>query len=413
MVIASLYGPCDNLTGFTHPAYGRSTSFLDDEQLLGVARRLAQEIVKTGRDLVVVAESGATPLARICERLLTRSGAHVDWEYVKFPREPTNVEPVIAHYLNDDERAHLATRLAAADFTRSLPPDVFCRPGNLATVLDAVAHPSLATHHRASQCALAATTFARTLSRPFVYFDEYLDSGTTLWNAYQLFSLFAPIDFKTLSYFVNVDRPADFPVIATSLYDPTTKERCFDEGAYPFENRLDLVGHFFFSFDDAFGKVTLDALVQEFSTHDIDERFLDALAARSRSIAAGARVHARLPAVRERLSDDDGMRFLLSSLERAHGTRVHAEFLWQLFEMYGPIWSPLPDESHRDFLQAFAACEDAAERRAHDSASSDAYRLARPTVIGHVAHACKERHDAWERRMNALLEVPDEHENHS
>src|SRR5262249_44775429 len=78
------------------------------------------------------------------------------------------------------------------------------------------------------------------------YFDEYIDSGTTLRNAMAFFRCFADrLKMKTASYFINCSFTSAYDKIACTLFDKDTRFDGYALGPYPFENRVDLIGHFY------------------------------------------------------------------------------------------------------------------------------------------------------------------------
>src|SRR5215470_12017754 len=103
--LEALYGEVDNLHGFRHPMLGQQLHFLSDTNLICLADELTEAIVRSGCQHVVVAETGASPFAEICETIAAHKGSHLNWQRAKFPRDPVgNIFPVLNHFLTQEER---------------------------------------------------------------------------------------------------------------------------------------------------------------------------------------------------------------------------------------------------------------------------------------------------------------------
>src|SRR3989344_2521060 len=301
--VHQLYGEVDNLTFFVHPVYHRKFDFLSDEKLLGSAQQIAARIEKSDYRNVVVSETGARPLAYVCERLLEQGGTKVQWTYMKFPREPTgNIHPLMRFYLTEEGRK-----------------DQNEWQKKMARVLE-------------------GTRIADTLAKPFLFFDEYIDSGTTLQNSHRYFNCFTgDIDFRTLSYYTNIGASSEFERIFFSEFDQDSQLQCYSRGAYPFENRIDLIGYYYFINDDAYLRRSLEEVVQMFKEQkQVDPaNLLQNLNAviRERDLLEIVKEQAKIPAVAQFLDESQIFKYYISALEQAtEGKGPSGEFLWQLFE---------------------------------------------------------------------------------
>src|SRR3989338_9112863 len=107
-----LYGEVHNLTQFLHPTYRKKFRFLTDTGVVQYASRLAEKIHESGYRHIVVSETGASPLARICQRMLAQKKRSLRWKYMKFPRgSVVSILPILRSYLTKKEqRARLTAR---------------------------------------------------------------------------------------------------------------------------------------------------------------------------------------------------------------------------------------------------------------------------------------------------------------
>lgn len=435
--IGKLYGDVDNLGCFVHPKYNRSFHFLSDNAVVELGARTVDEIAKTGYKQIVVSETGATPFAYICKRIADRRGLGLRWIPFKVPRNPTrNIHPMLMYHLSQSERderlpheqADKATNylnecgkkaVSLDGKTRDEALKIICNhissatspseEPSLATILAQVGRSNQQPIHEAVSSVLEGTVLSRTFSHPFLYFDEYIDSGTTLRSAQSHFNFFTgKLAFKIGTYFAHIEESRRFDKLAFSLYDRDSEFECYLVGAYPFENRVDIIGHYYHMDDEEFVRVDLESLVDEFKPRLNTDEFIGSLMSLSRKEELLQRVkgHSQIPEVREFIEENHLARYCIALSERlANGRKRHHEFLWQLFEMYGPIWSPLPDDYHLDFLAAFEKTQADIQNTTGFKAVSEQYVSCRPTIMGSIARSCLERRQKWLSRMDALLEV--------
>src|SRR3989344_7613 len=342
--VHQLYGEVDNLTFFVHPVYHRKFDFLSDEKLLGSAQQIAARIEKSDYRNVVVSETGARPLAYVCERLLEQGGTKVQWTYMKFPREPTgNIHPLMRFYLTEEERnekVHGKTReRALREIGAAMPSSTLVSQRKpLSQILQEVGRKDQNEWQKKMARVLEGTRIADTLAKPFLFFDEYIDSGTTLQNSHRYFNCFTgDIDFRTLSYYTNIGASSEFERIFFSEFDQDSQLQCYSRGAYPFENRIDLIGYYYFINDDAYLRRSLEEVVQMFKEQkQVDPaNLLQNLNAviRERDLLEIVKEQAKIPAVAQFLDESQIFKYYISALEQAtEGKGPSGEFLWQLFE---------------------------------------------------------------------------------
>ena len=402
--VHTLYGDVDNLSPFVNPTYGKKFDFMSDEQLLETAHSMARAIANSDYRKVVVSETGARPLASICERLAGR-----DWTYVKFPREATgNLYPLATYYLSDKERQQRVNGMSREERVRELsemvcPTSLSPQRKPLVQVLQDFGRGRTGLQ-RQMATALEGTRIADALSQPFLFFDEYIDSGTTLQNADMYFKYFCgKTDFRTLTHFINVAKTASDSIFHTE-YDADTRLQCYSKGAYPFENRVDLVGYFYYIDKTVCTKVGLeDIRAQPMQVDAADLLARISAAVDKHGLVEKVREMSSIPVVRAYVDANHVKRYTLAALEHAtNGAGPMHEFLWQLFDMYGPVWSPMPQAYHLDFLHAFEARKELLHGTVQELAAH--YEHARTVVLSQAADACLARKQAYDARIDNLLE---------
>ena len=405
--IAQLYGKVDNLECFVHPEYGRSFSHLSDEGVIRLAEKIARGIRESGRRQIVVSETGARPLAYVCERILEQQGYNVNWTYMKFPREPkANIFPIVMHYLNGGEKEIKQHLLRQQSESISLPSS---KKKPLEKILQEIGRSSQDDTQKRISSVLKGTQIAEALSKPFLFFDEYIDSGTTLQNYTMYFNYFTDrLDFKTISYFMELEDADRFERVQLSVYDGSRRLECFSQGAYPFENRLDLIGYFYYMDEDSYAKVTLENIKRRFAEEQqiSPERLLVEidLAIDTHNLLQAYKNDFTVPAVRGYMEKKHLIRqFLMVLEEETHGKGLYSEFLWQLADMYGPAWTPMPKKNHFDFFDGTEKSEELIKNASGFDMLKKSYCEGRPTILRQAANACLERKDAWFARIDKLL----------
>ncbi|MFH1638354.1 MAG: hypothetical protein ABIB71_08065 [Candidatus Woesearchaeota archaeon] len=400
MNIRDLYGAVDNLECFVHPSYKRRFSFMSDDMVLDVARIMADKIKDSCYKSIVVSETGATLLANICEELV---GDNAEWTYIKFPREPVDdIFPVLNFYLTKEEsEEHVSGRPrgeALLEICSNIPNQALLqKKRSLDDIFKGLCLGSKNKWQEEVSSLFEGTRIANVLRGPFIYFDEYITSGTTLQNAETYFGYLAKSpEFKTLSYYLNTDRGRHERVLF-SLFDRKSQLECFSKGAYPFENRIDLVGHYY-NPGRSFRKTYIqDIRLKYAEAKQETSGLLECLSRNIGSLSDVVRKNSAIRDVASFISKEHMMRYFLFKLEDASYTN---EFLWQLFEMYAPAWYPLPIEYHIGFMNAFRKCDDAFECTKEMRVL---YAESRGTVLKEISAECIKRRENWLKRLSEML----------
>lgn len=396
--VASLYGEVKNLHPFVHPEYGRRFRFMTAQQTIELAEQVLARIVESGISTVIVSESGASPLVWICRQLANTRGIQVNWHSLKIPRDPlANPFPVIMAYLNEDERISREENLRVVCSRIQMSEESI----PLSQLLHSIERRPVSDDVKHIAAILKGTRIQALFSSPFLFFDEYIDSGTTLANAARYATYFAgTLTMKIGCYYLNVDAPTEHRAVLFALHSRADKLSCFEKGVYPFENRVDLIGYWYTSSATAFHKSDVADLIS--STETDASTFMGSLAAAAadptllKQIQNGMQIRP----VKKFCQLKHVMQYILYRLEAESDSSPEAtEFLYQLFEMYAPIWSPLPDAYHIDFVSAF---KPETVSKPVSSLLTD-YMTHRDSILSAVARACETRRRRWRSHIIRLL----------
>lgn len=368
--LESLYGSVDNLSHFVHPEYNRRFSFMTQVEVIQLAVTVVDAIHTSGLKTIIVSESGASPLANICEVIAKKRGYNWRWVYVKFPREPiTNIFSLLRYYLTGEERKNRKPQKNAAMFE--------------------------------------GTTIEKQLKGDCLFFDEYIDSGTTLRNALQYLPLlFKDIHIQIGAYYINLNNVPLGCSVAFHLYDQTSKEHCFADGVYPFENRIDLIGYWYTITETTMKKTPFVdkkyTVENEYEVAQFIELLLSKLS--NTNVIKKIKHHISNKQLQSYLTKNHLLLFVLYLLEqKVSGLRPSTELMLQLFEMYAPIWSPLPDDFHIEFVSAFEALRSEIISSQEFTEAIHSYKHIRSFLIRYIHHVMYTRHRQYVSSINNLI----------
>lgn len=406
----------DNLSAFTHPTYRRHFRYMNDEEGVALAHTLLSKFVKSGYERIVVIESGTSPLIQIVRRLPEFQSSGIEFLQLKIPRDyHFNLYEWFVTYLSSDE---LDDTIEITDEigSRAELLHAACDEFDFASFVGDEAHDvydsikdekmyNLARVQRLHQV-LKGTQLSEVLAQPFLLFDEYINSGTVLGLANAMFRLVtdAP-QFQVSAFCIFVDDSTKYPKIAFSLYDKRTELECYEQGAYPYENRVDLIGYYYVVQRDHFQKIELAALATQLGANTggpalFYARVLEVV--KSHRLIDTLRHSLTEPQVQNYVTDNDIARHIIVQLEIAHsGMNMYSDLLDQVFEIYAPAWSPMPVRNHLDYWDGFAAIA-ADERVVIDELTAD-YRQYRVRVLQDVVRRLLKSNAAWNARIETII----------
>ncbi|MEN9327914.1 MAG: hypothetical protein RI947_722 [Candidatus Parcubacteria bacterium] len=368
--LESLYGPVDNLSHFIHPEYNRRFSFMTQVEVVKLAVTVVDAIHKSGLNTIIVSESGASPLALICEMIAKKRGYNWQWVYVKFPRDPvTNIFPLLRYYLTAEERENRKPQKNAAMFE--------------------------------------GTTIEKRLKGDCLFFDEYIDSGTTLRNALRYLPLLSKdIHIQIGAYYMNLDNVPSGCSVAFHLYDQTSKEQCFADGVYPFENRIDLIGYWYTITDILMKKTQFADKKYTVENEYAVAQFIEILLAKlsNTNVIKKIKQHISNDQIQSYLTMNHLLLFVLYLLEqKVSGSQPSTELMLQIFEMYAPIWSPLPDNFHIEFVSAFEALRSEISSSQEFTKTIPSYKHIRVFLMRYIHRVMYKRHRQYFSSINNLI----------
>lgn len=464
LLLEQLYGDVDNLRGLVHPEWQRGFEYMGNAAVIELAQELTECIVESGIDMVLVSETGASPFAEVCEKILSYERRSIKFRRMKFPREPlASIFPVLSSFLSSAEKAENLSlsqrksleknqvaccfsleagmsRLGALQLLSSLTPTGFFEtgPADVCQLLSRVECDLQSPFQQAVSVLFQGTEIASQLASPFIYLDEYIDSGTTLRNAIAFFRCLTPcLRFKTASYYINLPELA--PQMAVELapqcaldsdccpitvvrtrgaktvaanvlytrYSTIDKPGCYEAGAYPFENRVDLIGHFYRIDETDCVRKTILSIEEAFANASASyETFLVALfkLVKRERLLEIVLERLTLEAVRSFITIEHVVRGCILELEKVKGEPDYVEFLFQLFDMYGPAWSPMPVAFHFDFWRGFAGFDEFFCQVPQFESLASEYGACRESILKRLAQICLRRRAAWLTDVHTRLE---------
>jgi hypothetical protein len=400
--IEHIYSKPDNLSCFVHPKFNKNFQLISIDTLINQAKEIVHILISNNIETVFFAETGASPFVFICNEVIKKQNKKIKWIPIKLPRDiPDDISPIIQYF--SGEKVDLENiKLKASDhFSKNIP--------SLDLLLKNINQIPLNGFQESILDGLSDTSIARALQKPIIFFDEYIDSGRTIYNVMRFLQLFNPkLEYHIVSYFTKLFDTKDHSLILHSLFDLSSEEQCYDAGVYPFENRVDLIGYFYFLDQDLYQKTYVKDFIksadlnnyQELNFWSEMEKFLS-----NKILLANIQKNCEIEDVSNFISENNLIHYLLYLLEKdISANSKETEFLFLLFDMYGPIWSPMPDEYHIDFLQAYKANEKLFIKSNGFSKLLGYYIESRDVIIHKIAFECEKRKDNFTQSIKNKLE---------
>ena len=273
-----LFGCVDNLNMFIHPKFNESFKFMDDKQSIELARKILNKFKESGYENVVVIESGTSPLIAIIKKLKEYKDCSFKITQIKIPRDlDFNLLEWFNIYLSEEELKELvlyneksiSRYEALKEISNKFSLEDFIGNDKF-TIYDSV--NNLKEYNNSTEDfikVLNGTKMYELFNKPFLLFDEYINAGTIIRNFNGIVRLFnMNPKFKLSAFCMFLDNPKEYEKIAFTLYDNSNELECYRNGAYPFENRIDLIGYYYYISKKDFMKVSLEELKQELEEYD-------------------------------------------------------------------------------------------------------------------------------------------------
>lgn len=437
--------PPANLECFVHPFFNRRFRFLTDKEMVEQTNNIIKLIAEKNPDTILYSDTGAWPLAYIgqllakTERLKNKiSGKR--WLSIKCPREAfDSYDKIIISLLTPGEKSACLSPDSFKELQR------FCKLSNISpSTLNAkisrekliLLYKSLlgklffekinkplkdtflslkqtTQTHELFSFLLNDTKFCRLLFGNVVYVDEYVDSGVTLSNIINVLKCFNPkIKLITVAYHVFAPQKDLHSNMLVSLHTQDEGARAFVPGAYPYENRLDINGRFYLGVRNNFRRVEISTLkkrsINSNNKNDGAPKFLNnclSFIVRNKLLALLNTKFKIKEIVASGVVDERQLiRYLLYLFEEgSSNSEIESKLLWNLFDMYGPSWSPLPDKYHFDFWNAFAILRGEIVEMPELLVLKQEYKKNRRHILPKIIHICNKNNRKWKTNINKII----------
>lgn len=413
----NLFGSVDNLTMFTHPKFNEKFRFMNNKESINLAKDIFKKFNESNYENIVVIESGTSPLIEIIKKLKEYKKRNFKIIQIKIPRAlDFNLLEWFNTYLSREELEEIID-VNGNKIKRKDALEIECKKFRLEnfirndkfTIYDSINNKKEYDNSTDSFInILRDTEISNIFNKPFLLFDEYINAGTIIRNFNGMVRLFnMKPEFKLSAFCMFVDNPKDYDRIAFTLYDNSTELECYRNGAYPFENRIDLINYYYFISKDEFKKVYLSDLLnelKEIETNNLDS-FYDKLnrIIDSNNLLEKLRKSLENDQVRNYVEINDIIRYIFKYLdEKLYGKNKYSDFLDQVFELYAPAWSPMPVIHHLDYWNGFEKIRNDIDK-VSETIIED-YKENRFKIIKLALNNLKENYELWIKDINKELE---------
>lgn len=398
-----LFGEVDNLKGFVHPKYNREFKFMSELEAIDLAKKILDEFIKTNIKNILVIESGTSPLISIIKKLKKYETADLNLIQIKIPRDLNyNLLEWFKEYLSSEEFESRKDTLKVLCDNFSLEEFIGNEKFNIYDSVEGRKEYKISTEE--FQDCLKGTLLADILSNEFLVFDEYINAGTIIRNLNGMIKLFTNNrNYKLSSFCMFLDNPENIDKIAFTLYDNSSELACYSNGAYPFENRIDLIGYYFYIDCNNFKKIYLNDLkkdiLNKLSGYDVNKFFsrLDKLI-NDNKLLEKLKEAISVNDVKEYVDNSNVIHFILKDLDAyLFGQNICSDFLNQVYELYAPAWSPMPVVNHLDYWNAFNLIKN--DVRAFYSDIASEYQKVRFDVVNYIIDSISINRDNYEKKI--------------
>lgn len=412
-----LFGEVDNLNMFTHPKFNEKFKFMNEKQSIELAKEVLNRFIKTKIKNIVVIESGTSPLIAIIKKLEEYKKAKINiyqikisrnlnfnlYEWLKTYLEKQELEETITYNQKQIKRKEILKILCKkVDLEKNVGKEKF-------TIYDSIKNEKQYSHNQELKEALKGTKLYEIFNNQFLLFDEYINAGTIIRNFNIICALFTnKPDFKISAYCMFLDNPENYKKIAFTLYSNNTELQAYRYGAYPFENRIDLIGYYYFITEKHFEKIYLEDLEQEVKSllinTDITKfyNYLNNLIIKN-ELLKKLKDNLQEKQVKQYVTNEDIMRFIFKYMdEKIYGKNKYADFLDQVFELYAPAWSPMPISFHIDYWNGFEKINQEVDKTALEIEQE--YKQNRFAIIEFALKELNSHREKWKGKINKKME---------
>lgn len=359
-----LYPIPNNLDHFTHPNLNQKFKYANSKEIIAIANEVLTQIINSGYKTVIYSESGTSPLIHICKKLCNKKKIKINFIPFKTPRSANiNLYEMIMYYLTDIEKEELINKEKRKNILyRLCNINISIYFADDFSIYDVLKKNVDNEFLKKIRDILRDTYISKVFRNKFLFFDEYINAGTILRNFKFYANLFgANNNYKIASYCMFITNPEDYEMIEFTIYNKTTELECYERGAYPFENRIDIIGYYYFIDKNNYQKIYLKKLVNEFTRCDGNklESYIESIINKinSNKLLDKMQRFCREEQIKSYINNYDIIRYLFKSMEEDIGKTKYSEYLDQVYELYAPAWSPMPVIFHLDYWQVFSKIE--------------------------------------------------------
>lgn len=399
-----LFGKVDNLNMFVHPKFNEKFKFMNEKQSIDLAKNILKEFIKSGIKNIVVIESGTSPLIKIMKKLEEYEDSGINIIQIKIPRDLNfNLYEWFKTYLTKEEleqrKEKLKTLCDKFDLEKFIGKEKF-------TIYDSVKDEK---HYDNKVIGfheiLKGTKIYEIFNNPFLVFDEYINAGTIIRNLNGIVRLFTnKPEFKLSAFCMFLDNPEKYKKISFTLYDNSTELECYKKGAYPFENRIDLIGYYYFINEEHFEKIYLKDLYKEISSLSINTdiiefyNYLNNIVVKN-NLLDKLKDNLEEEQVKKYITNNDIIRFVFKYIdEKIYGKNKYSDFLDQVFELYAPSWSPMPVVFHLDYWNGFEKMKNEIDKICLEI--QEEYKINRFKIIKFALENLEKNHLEWKYNID-------------
>ena len=410
-----LFGKVDNLEMFIHPQFNEGFKFMNDKQSIALAKEVLNGFLNSGYEQIVVIESGTSPLVSIIKNLKEYKNSNLNLIQIKIPRDLNfNLYKWFESYLTAEELNSVIEikeeRLLRKEFLKrkceSFSLEDFIGT-EIFTIYDSIKDSkNYSDSNREFHEILKGTNLYNIFTKPFLLFDEYINAGTIIRNFNGIIRLFTNNPkFRLSAYCMFLDSPEQYEKIAFTLYDNKSELEAYRNGAYPFENRIDLIGYYYFISEEHFQKVNLKDLKKELNNENGDaEEFYNYLEKliNQKNLLKKLKENLEENQVKKYVSNKDIIRYLLKYTdEKVYGKNKFADFLDQVFELYAPSWSPMPVIFHLDYWNGFEKIKKDIDELSDEF--EDNYKKYRLIIIKEILISLEKNSRDWKEKIEGMI----------
>ena len=253
------YKNLDNLSAFTNPDFNCKFRYMNEKESVLLAKKITEKFNQTKHKNIVVIESGTSPLIQIIKNLKSLKDKNL--LQIKIPRELNfNLYEWFKFYIAENEFKPIEKEMISLCKEISLTSIIKEKKFTIIDSINDNFEYDIFALKKFNKI-LKNTTLSKIFQDEFLLFDEYINAGTIIRNFNLISKLFnINAKFKLSAFCIFVDNYENYNKIEFSLFDKRNEFQCYNDGAYPFENRIDLIGYYFYINKDSFKKVILSDL---------------------------------------------------------------------------------------------------------------------------------------------------------